>query len=232
MQERKEKLLKGIIDRYVATAEAVGSQVLINFLDLAVSSATVRNDLKELEEEGYVIQPHTSAGRVPTAKAYRYYVEHFLVPSVPAQLLGFMQEKKGRGDEPERAVKIFAKLLAAELYQAVFVVFTKDQSYYTGLSNLFGQPEFAAQGTVQNVTSLLDRFDEVAQHLFRFIEDKDLHVHIGPGNPFGNECTIMYIPFVFKRGERSLLGILGPTRMDYNATIGSMKAAKTYLDTL
>lgn len=231
MQERKETLLKGIVQRYVASAEPVGSQALLDFLDLSVSSATVRNDLKELEDEGYVVQPHTSAGRIPTAKAYRYYVEHFLNPSVPKGLVSFLKEALPQTDK-ERAVKSFAKLAASELYQAVFVAFNTEQSYYTGLSNLFSQPEFADQGTVQNVTALLDRFDEVTVNLFQLIEDKDMHVHIGSGNPFGAQCSIMYIPFSMKRGQKSLLGLLGPMRMDYNAMIGTMRAAKIYLDSI
>ncbi len=230
MTNRKEKLLKGIVDLYVSTAVPVGSQALLDHCKLEVSSATIRNDLKALEDEGLVEQPHTSAGRIPTHEAYQYYVNTFCSPIVPQAVVDFVKEKPST-DLPT-TIKSFAKMLAEELDQAIFVVFSKDQLYYTGLSHLFSHPEFADQGTVQNVSRLLDRFDEVAHHLFGLVEGKDMHMHIGPGNPFGESCTTMHIPFALAKNQQSMLGILGPMRMDYNQTIGSMRAAKTYLESL
>ncbi len=228
MQDRQLQLLKGLVDMYVQTAEPVGSQALLDYCNLNVSSATVRNDLKVLEQEGYVSSPHTSAGRVPTAKAYRYYVEHCIAPVVSQEVLGVAQEHATVAD-PVVRTKAFAKALAVQINQAVFVVISPEQLYYTGLSHLFSQPEFADQGSVQNVTRLLDRFDEVVHDLFGLVEDKDMHVHIGPGNPFGDVCSIMHIPCEITAGQKSLFGILGPTRMDYNTTIGVMKCVKEFL---
>lgn len=230
MPDRKEELLKGIVDLYVTSAEPVGSQALLTFLDLSVSSATVRNDLKELEEEGYVISPHTSAGRIPTARAYRKYVEHFLQPTVPEAFIAALSEQPDATDIA-RAIKHVAKQQAEALNAAVFLVLSREQTYYTGLTYLFSQPEFAELGTVQNVTALLDRFDDIAPDLYRLIGDKDMHMHIGPGNPFGDSCTIMFVPFAWEGNPKSLMGIIGPMRMDYNSSIGAMRAAKTYLET-
>ena len=73
--ERRRRLLQHIVDEYVRSAQPVGSNALVDRYKLGVSSATVRNDMAALEEEGYIAQPHTSAGRVPTDAGYRYYVE-------------------------------------------------------------------------------------------------------------------------------------------------------------
>lgn len=77
LDERKASVLRAIVEGYVREAQPVGSQVIAQQADLGVSSATVRNDMAVLEREGYIAQPHTSAGRVPTDKGYRYYVDHF-----------------------------------------------------------------------------------------------------------------------------------------------------------
>ena len=80
LDDRKLSVLRAIIEDYVTTEEPVGSKALVDRHHLGVSSATVRNDMAALEEDGYIQQPHTSAGRVPTDKAYRFYVDSFPPP--------------------------------------------------------------------------------------------------------------------------------------------------------
>jgi heat-inducible transcriptional repressor len=75
--ERRASVLKAIVEEYVQTATPVASQSIAKSRDLGVSSATVRNDMTQLEREGYIVQPHTSAGRIPTDRGYRYFVDHF-----------------------------------------------------------------------------------------------------------------------------------------------------------
>ena len=71
---RKSKILNAIIKQYIATGEPMGSKGLLDYLDFSVSSATVRNEMASLSDMGYLVQPHTSAGRVPTQMGYRYYL--------------------------------------------------------------------------------------------------------------------------------------------------------------
>jgi len=78
MNERKEKILKAIIESYIATGEPVGSRFVSKLDGLGVSPATIRNEMSDLEEEGYLVQPHISAGRVPTDRGYRYYVDNLM----------------------------------------------------------------------------------------------------------------------------------------------------------
>src|SRR5438067_3131978 len=77
-ENRKRKLLQAVIYHYIRTAKPVGSQVIVDKYNFGMSSATVRNLLVELEKEGYLNQPHTSAGRIPTDKGYRFYVDSLL----------------------------------------------------------------------------------------------------------------------------------------------------------
>lgn len=76
-QERRATVLRTVVEEYVRTAQPVASQTVTGTRDLGVSSATVRNDMTQLEREGFLVQPHTSAGRIPTDQGYRYFVDHF-----------------------------------------------------------------------------------------------------------------------------------------------------------
>lgn len=93
LEERRSEILRTLVEEYIRSGEPVSSRTIDELSDLGVSTATIRNELASLERDGYVVQPHTSAGRVPTAAAYRYYVDH-LVPSrlrsaTQARIAGF-----------------------------------------------------------------------------------------------------------------------------------------------
>ena len=78
LDERKTKILKAIIKTYLETGEPVGSRTISKYTDLNLSSATIRNEMSDLEELGYIVQPHTSAGRIPSDQGYRFYVDHLI----------------------------------------------------------------------------------------------------------------------------------------------------------
>ena len=76
LDERKASILCAVVQEYISTGQPVGSAHIVKSAGLQVSSATVRNDMAYLEQEGFLVQPHTSAGRIPTDKGYRYFVDH------------------------------------------------------------------------------------------------------------------------------------------------------------
>ena len=78
MNERKMKILKAVIQNYLDTGEPVGSRTISKYTDLQLSPATIRNEMSDLEEMGYIIQPHTSAGRIPSDAGYRLYVDDMM----------------------------------------------------------------------------------------------------------------------------------------------------------
>ena len=82
LDERKSEILRALIEQHIETGEPVSSRSILDATGLTVSTATVRNDLSTLEADGYVVQPHTSAGRIPTARAYRYYVDQLARPAL------------------------------------------------------------------------------------------------------------------------------------------------------
>ncbi|MGI6558752.1 MAG: heat-inducible transcriptional repressor HrcA [Limnochordia bacterium] len=116
MQERKRKILRAVTDDYIQTAEPVGSRTIARKYNLGVSPATIRNEMADLEEGGYLRQPHTSAGRIPSDKGYRYYVDSLMdVPDVPPDervqiQREIYQPQRELGDVIQRAIRLLTML--------------------------------------------------------------------------------------------------------------------------
>lgn len=111
LDERKSKILDAIIQTYLATGEPVGSRTISKFTDLKLSSATIRNEMSDLEEMGYIIQPHTSAGRIPTDKGYRLYVNN-LVSEKTQQVTAMNSLMIARTNQMAGVLKQVVKMLA------------------------------------------------------------------------------------------------------------------------
>ena len=120
LSERQIKILKVIIRTYMETGEPVGSRTISKASDLNLSSATIRNEMSDLEEMGYILQPHTSAGRIPSDKGYRFYVDHLMMEKDQevTEMKEFVIEKT---EKMEQVLKTIAKLLAANTNYATIV---------------------------------------------------------------------------------------------------------------
>lgn len=120
LDERKEKILKAIIQTYLETGEPVGSRTISKYSDLQLSSATIRNEMSDLEELGYIIQPHTSAGRIPSDKGYRFYVDQ-LMKEKENEVTEIREVMLQRVDRVELLLKQIVKVLALNTNYAALV---------------------------------------------------------------------------------------------------------------
>ena len=120
LDDRKRKILKAIIKTYMETGEPVGSRTISKYTDLNVSSATIRNEMSDLTDMGYIIQPHTSAGRIPSDKGYRLYVDELMKEKEDEleELRSLMIEKT---DKMEKVLKQVAKVLASNTNYATMI---------------------------------------------------------------------------------------------------------------
>ncbi len=227
LDSRQETLLKLTVRRYVKTAEPVGSAWLADESGLDVSSATVRNELAALEELGYLLQPHTSAGRAPSEKGYRYYVDRFLEKKKPnaAHVETFEEIVKSAVEQDDR-LRAAAKALAEIAQESALVAFAPRSVYYTGLSNLFAKPEFRQFAQVASMSKMLDHLDEVMEKMFSKVEPQTT-IWIGRENPFGAECGLVVgrLPSEALAQEGALIGLLGPMRMDYDLNAALIETA-------
>lgn len=231
MTLRQKQILYAIVEQYAEVASPVGSSLLAKLF--GVSSATIRAEMAELERGGYIAQPHTSAGRVPTDKGYRYYVNNLSQEVAQPALLEGRAEKALRarvhhGGMPERTIRNAVDTLV-ELTHNLGIATIGQQLYMSGLSNLFGQPEFIQSGQVQQVAGLLDNLEP---WLREAAPNEPLSVYIGRENPIGRSagCTLIVSRFRSPFSDRSYIGVLGPTRQNYREAMALVRHAGEELE--
>jgi heat-inducible transcriptional repressor len=219
MNSRQELILATIIKEYIKTGVPVSSHTLVDNYSLNVSSATIRNEMAQLEDEGLIIQPHTSAGRVPTEAAYKWYIGKLSESKVGAREAKVLANRLPGSSEAD--FKPAAKALAAVSGLAVFWAPERHNVYYTGLTNLLNQPEFLAHyDLICNLSGIIDSLDEIVSEYFDKIGGQPL-ILIGSEGPFGDACSSILIKY--GRGQRQgAVGIFGPTRMDYERNLALM----------
>ena len=120
LDDRKLKILHAVIKNYLETGEPVGSRTISKYTDLNLSSATIRNEMADLEDLGYIIQPHTSAGRIPSDKGYRLYVD-MLMEEKEQELQEMQEQMLQKADKMEQLLKQAAKVLATNTNYATMV---------------------------------------------------------------------------------------------------------------
>ena len=141
MDSRKKLILMTIVKEHIKTGVPVGSGVLVDKYKLNISPATARNEMAELEDDGFIMQPHISAGRIPTERAYDLYVENCCSENKKKLSREEIQEfEKSLKNIDEAELKQVAKLLAQKSNNAIFWAFHKHNLYYTGISNLLSPP--------------------------------------------------------------------------------------------
>jgi transcriptional regulator of heat shock response len=233
MDPRREAILDAIIREYVETAEQVGSLTLPNNYDFPFSPATIRGEMAELEHEGYIMQPHTSAGRVPTEKGYKHFVKLILSESTTLAVRDeqrIRQQMLGRHMRYERLLDLAAKTLA-DATGNVGIVGLSGLVYSHGLANLFSQPEFKDSENVERAAEILDRMHELV-HVLPPLNNPI--VFVGSETPLGETsgCSLVVSGFETPYGGVGRLAVLGPTRMSYQKVISVVEEIKELLEVM
>lgn len=230
MTDRQIAILASIIEQYAEVAVPVGSVTLAKLF--GVSSATIRAEMAKLEDMGLIAQPHTSAGRVPTDKGYRYYVNGITEANEPTVLDRGARTIAARasthGDRSDQAIRSAVDSLA-DLTHNLGIATIGDQLYMSGMGNLFSQPEFLGGDQSQNVARLLDNLEP---WLREAAPNEPLNVFIGTENPIGKnaEATLIISRFRSPYSDHSYIGILGPTRQSYGRVMGLVRHAGAMLE--
>jgi heat-inducible transcriptional repressor len=232
MTDRQQKILQAVVEQYAEVASPVGSSLPAKLF--SVSSATIRSEMAELERLGYISQPHTSAGRIPTDKGYRFYVNQLAGENeLPAKNRAqrALSARVQNAGVPEQTIRSTVDTLV-ELTHNLGLATIGPQLYMSGLSNLFGQPEFMHPGQVQEVARLLDNLEP---WLNEAAPNEPLSVYIGRENPIGRSAGASLIISRFRSpfSDRSYIGVLGPTRQSYRDVMGLVgRAGKALEETL
>jgi heat-inducible transcriptional repressor len=229
MTDRQQQILSAIVEQYAEVASPVGSSLLAKVF--GVSSATIRAEMAELEHMGYIMQPHTSAGRVPTDKGYRSYVNRLGEEQQMPNILRAERALSARvesGGLPERTIRNAVETLV-EATSNLGLATIGNRLYMSGLSNLFGQPEFLDVVQVQQVARLLDNLEP---WLYEASPNELLNVYIGHENPIGRSagCSLIISRFRSPYSDHSYIGVLGPTRQSYREVMMLVRRAGETLE--
>jgi len=217
MDDRQKELVLTIVREYVKNAKPVGSAFLAN--RFKKSSATLRNEMAELEELGFLNQPHTSAGRIPTSSAYRLFVEQLQLGQRMAQKMSRLVQKHLQTErEKQSRLQRIAKALASAT-RGMAVVDINNETFCTGYTHLFSQPEFHAFDQSYPILKFIENFPEYIR-TYRRKRFGDFGVFIGEDNfyPEVSECSLVLMRVNNSR-HRGVIGLLGPKRMDYEKAI-------------
>jgi len=226
LTKRQQEVLGLIVRSYVETAEPVGSRFISRKLGL--SSATIRNVMADLEDLGYITMPHTSAGRVPTDKGYRYYIDALMhVRSVNQYTTRsvrdeYSQAMRSLEDVLERTSHLISGLTN---YVGVALFSQYDKLYLDGTSHIIEQPEFHDLRKLYALMKCLEEKRNLLELLRTDFESDGLTVHIGKEN-FSNsltECSVVTKGYKVKGKVSGRIGVIGPKRMVYEKVIPTVE---------
>lgn len=225
LDERKQKILGAIIEDYLRTAEPVSSKFIREKHGLELSSATIRNEMAALEEAGYIRQPHTSAGRIPSDKGYRYYVNELMKqkPLSHKEKQFIEDEFKRIGEDFEDIIMRTLKVLSFLSHYATAIVAPKSKKervYSSGITNILKLPEFKDISHARPVLEIFEQEEVLAETLKEHAAPNAVSITIGKENKVKHlkETSVVITSYNFSESIRGAIGIIGPTRMFYGHT--------------
>ena len=233
MTDRQQAILAAIIEQYAEIAALVGSVTLAKLF--GVSSATIRSEMAKLEDMGFIEAPHTSAGRIPTDKGYRFYVNGITEATMTELPSGIDRSARAieahvssHINKADRAIRSAVDSLVDLTGNFGFATIGSEL-YMNGIANLFSHPEFREGDHVRAVATLIDNIEP---WLSEAQPNEPLNVFIGSENPIGKSsgATLIISRFRSPFSDRSYIGIIGPTRQHYRRTMELVRRAGTMLE--
>lgn len=235
---RQTQVLKAIVDEYIATADAVGSEAVDKKYNLGVSPATIRNEMVALTRSGYLKQLHTSAGRVPTPTAMKFYIDQ-LMEEKQMSLVDEVKAKEEVWDSRAdlKALMEEATHALAEATQSLSVSALEEggnnkRFWHSGYSYLFDSPEFSDLRACANIFSLLEQGEKMHRLFFEISPSTSpLDVLFGEelGWPELEPAGIITTHFKV-RGKPAVLGVIGPARLSYPTVIPVLKYFRNLIE--
>lgn len=236
MSERKFQILQYIIETFIHNPHPVSSGAFENNKDFSVSSATIRNEMAKLEKEGFLIQPHTSAGRIPSSKGYKKFVST-LTELPPQQKDQFLKEFKDAQEQ------YYIKIAKEKVYDAISILSTLSENIafatipknrhtlFLGVSKLLNQPEFHKDidSAMEVIEVIENGFFEVLDSLQ--ISNNKVDIHVGESDIFPqfDSCSVLCIRYNHY-GFEGVIGIVGPLRMDYSRNKAFLEHTKYFIE--
>ena len=235
LTDRQKNLLRAVIEKYIETAEPIGSETIEKESKLGVSPATIRNEMVKLTSLGYLRQPHTSAGRIPTSVGMKFYVDQ-LMEEKSLSLKDEVAIKEELGEKKERFDKLLrhtARVLADQTHSMALATDEDNDIYAAGMANILDMPEFYDIDITKTVLSMLDKAEMLSAIFGQLSTEEQIKIL------FGEELGVPYLEpcgFVISRyqmpSHRGVLAVVGPSRLNYQVIIPTMRYFSQLLSSL
>ncbi len=226
--DRQKELLSAIIKEFIDTAEAVGSINLLDKYNFKISSATIRNEMAELVIRGYLYKKHSSAGRIPTDKGWRFFVDevktdiNYIDATTKEEMLSSLVKVK---DERSHLIRQGLNFLSM-LSENAAVALIGNNLYYSGLTSLTNIPELKEEDNLQRILKILEDYYMLSDVFNKGENHDDVNILIGDeeaGNDAFKDFSVIYSEIRFKDGSKGFIAVIGPNRMRYDKIISAIK---------
>jgi heat-inducible transcriptional repressor len=221
LDTRKQKILGAVVNDYLQTAEPVSSEKICRKYMGDISAATIRNEMAQLEEEGFLKHPHTSAGRIPSDLGYRFFVNQLMkLRGLSQKEIEFIERQyKSAGKNLEELLHTTLKI-AATLSHLLAVVTAPKLPFKvasSGMANIIDQPEFSDTEHIRNILSVIEREDLIEHILDDSAKDDDITIKIGSEIKHKKikDCSIVISRYDLFGESVGTISVIGPTRMTY-----------------
>ena len=231
---RQTQILKALIDEYIETAEAVGSENLDKKYNLGVSPATIRNEMVALTKAGYLRQTHTSAGRIPSPKAMKFYIDQ-LMEEKRMSLADEIKAKEDVWDSRGSLDSLLAgvtKVLAERTQNIALAATDEGKVWHSGYASIFSNPEFADIDACTGLFSFLEEAERINELFFGSAnQDSPFEVFFGEELNWPEMAPVGVVTTHFKAGGRKgALGVIGPIRLSYSTVIPTLRYFKSMIE--
>lgn len=222
LTDRQKQLLKAIIEIYVKTGDPIASETIEKSCDLGVSPATIRIEMSKLTEGGFLKQPHTSAGRVPTAQGFRVYINELMkIKELPVMdEVTIRQQMLDQRSQFNRMVQAATKALSKKC-NTMAVSINDGDVYYTGAANILDLPEFFDIDVTRFVLSMFDELSLLEQ-ILKYAQGSDpLHIIFGEETEFEylRPTSFAFINYHSMSDHEGTIGVIGPNRLNFPVVI-------------
>jgi transcriptional regulator of heat shock response len=227
IQERKDMVLGYVVQQYIKNLNPIGSAFLAKEYHLDWSSATIRNILAELEEDGYLTHPHTSAGRIPTHRGYRYYVDNLMhqIQLLEGEKDRIQREYQDKIHQLEKLVDKTSRIVSdVTHYTSIISVDGWDgKIVFRGTNYMVAYPEMQNIQKIQNLLKVLEEKERILEVINRDLEHK-VQIYIGQEIACKEieGCSLAVCEYHQKDGSSGRIAVLGPTSMDYERVVSTL----------
>jgi len=219
LTERQEKILNIIIREYVDSAQPVSSQLLEKKYDFDISPATIRIEMQKLTDKGFLLQPYTSAGRIPTDKGYRFYVDKLSLEEHQNTINKELNPIEKEIDDSFRFFYDLTKKIASLTSDLALSYFPEEDIVFKeGWENIFKEPEFEDIDLASKFAEMVEYMEKNIRELSNFDFPR---IFIGSENPLPNsrEFSIVISKIHFPKKKDGVVALLGPKRMNYDKNV-------------